>query len=118
MPKLDARYTAVGRRTNEQCRQAISEILMFEVSDERLRICTVTGVDVSPDKRSAKVFYTTEKDLYEQTDKCFEQAAGYIRKLLSQRLGHWRVVPALRFYVDPSVDLGEKIAGALEKEHI
>lgn len=109
------KYTPATRRANEQVREQIANILLFDVSDPRLRMVTITGCDVSPDKRNAKIYYTTEKDKYDEVSKSFNSAKSYIRKLLGDRL-NWRVVPALNFYLDPSVDMGETIATALDSE--
>lgn len=105
-----------NRRANEQVREVIANILLFDVSDPRLRMVTITGADVSPDKRNAKVYYTSDKANYDEVLESLNSAKGYIRKLLGERLG-WRVVPSLRFFLDPSVDMGEIIAKAIDREH-
>lgn len=110
------RFSPGARRANSQVRETIANILLFDVSNPNLSMVTITGADVSPDKRNAKIYYTTSKDKYEQVDQNFKSAKGYIRKLLGDRLG-WRVVPALSFCLDPSVDMGEKIAEAFSKEN-
>ena len=88
----------------------------MDVSDPRLRMVTITGADVSPDKRNAKIYYTANKEQYEDIENSFSSAKGYIRKLLGDRL-QWRVVPAINFYLDPSVDMGETIAAAFDREN-
>ena len=114
MVSNDYRFSPGARRANSQVREHVANILLFEVSDPALRMVTITGCDVSPDKRNAKIFYTTDKDKYDDVASAFSSAKGYIRKLLGDRLG-WRVVPALNFKLDPSVDMGESIAKAFQK---
>ena len=114
MSKEDYRFSPGARRANERVREHIANILLFDVSDPRLRNVTITGCDVSPDKRNAKVYYTTDKEKYEEVAESFEKAKGYIRKLLGDRL-EWRVVPAVNFILDASVDMGEKIAKAFNQ---
>lgn len=104
-----------NRRANEQVREGIANILLFDVADPTLSMVTITGADVSPDKRNAKIYFTASKDKYEQVQASFDKAKGYMRKLLGDRL-NWRVVPALNFYLDQSVDMGERIAKAFERE--
>lgn len=116
MANDEYRFSPGARRANEHIREQIANILLFEVSDPRLSLVTITSCDVSPDKRNAKIYYTTDKDKYEEVASSFESAKGYIRKLLGDRLD-WRVVPALNFYLDPSVDMGEQIAKAFSKEN-
>ena len=116
MSNDDYRFSPGARRANEQVREHVANILLFDVSDPRLQMVTITGCDVSPDKRNAKIYYTTDKGKYEEVAESFEKAKGFIRKLLGDRLG-WRVVPSVNFYLDPSVDMGEKIAEVFNKEN-
>ena len=116
MANDDYRFSPGARRANEQVREHVANILLFDVSDPRLQMVTITSCDVSPDKRNAKIYYTTDKDKYDEVAESFEKAKGYIRKLLGDRL-EWRVVPSVNFLLDPSVDMGEKIAKAFGKEH-
>lgn len=104
-----------SRRVNEQARQAIAEALMFEVSDPRLAMVTVTGCEVSFDRSACNVYYTTGPESYDEVQGALERAAGHIRSLLARKLS-WRTSPELRFFLDTSVDEAEKIARALEFE--
>lgn len=104
-----------SRRVNEQARQIIAETLMFEFSDPRLSMITVTGCEVSFDRSVCNVYYTTTPDSYEETEQALENAAGRLRSLLAKQLS-WRTSPELRFFLDTSVDEAEKIARALENE--
>ncbi|MBQ6391737.1 MAG: 30S ribosome-binding factor RbfA [Eggerthellaceae bacterium] len=104
-----------SRRVNEQARQVIAETLMFEISDPRLRMVTVTGCEVSFDRSACNVYYTTSPDLYEETQEAFAKAKGHIRSVLAKKLS-WRTSPELRFFVDKTVDEAERIARALEVE--
>ena len=104
-----------SRRVNEQARQVIAETLMFEFSDPRLALVTVTGCEVSFDRAACNVHYTTEPDRYEEAQEALEHASGRLRSLLAKKLS-WRTSPELRFFLDKSVDEAEKIARALERE--
>jgi len=104
-----------NRRVNEQARQVIAETLMFEFSDPRLSMITVTGCEVSFDRSVCNVYYTTNRDSYEETQEALSNAAGRLRSLLAKKLS-WRTSPELRFFLDASVDEAEKIARALEHE--
>ena len=86
MGDVDYRFTPSARRANSQVREQIANILLFDISDPRLRMVTVTGCDVSPDKRNAKIYYTAGKDKYEEVEQSFSNGKGYIRKLLGDRL--------------------------------
>ena len=106
---------ASSRRVNEQARQVIAETLMFEISDPRLSMVTVTGCEVSFDRSVCNVYYTATPGSYEEVQEAFEKAGGRIRSLLARKLS-WRTSPELRFFIDKSVDEAEKIARALENE--
>ena len=106
---------ASSRRVNEQARQVIAEILMFEISDPRLNLVTITGCEVSFDRSVCNVYYTAERDSYTAVQSAFEKAAGRIRTLMGRKLT-WRVAPELRFFLDNSVDQAERIAVAIEAE--
>ncbi|ACV21978.1 30S ribosome-binding factor RbfA [Slackia heliotrinireducens] len=101
-----------NRKTNEQAREILANILLFEVSDPRLSMVTITGCEVSFDRSYCNVFYTAEPGTYEGAAAGFEAAKGRIRSLMGRSLS-WRVTPELRFLLDPSVDEAERIARAL-----
>lgn len=104
-----------NRRVNEQAREVISEILLFEISDPRLDIVTITGVEVSYDRSVANVYYSTEPSRYTEVAQAFSAAAGRIRSLMAKKLS-WRVAPELRFHLDESVDNAERITRALSAD--
>ena len=109
------KQNASNRRVNEQARQVIAETLMFEISDPRLRMVTITGCEVSFDRSVCNVYFTSSPDTYDDAQEAFKKAGGRIRSILAKKLS-WRTSPELRFFVDPSVDEAERIARALEAE--
>ena len=84
-----------NRKVNEQAREILANILLFEVSDPRLRMVTLTGCEVSFDRSVCNVYYATEPDRYEEVAAGFAAAAGRIRGLMGKELS-WRVTPAIR----------------------
>ena len=112
------KQSASNRKVNEQAREVIASILLFDVSDPRLHLVTITGCEVSYDRSVCNVYYTTDPERYAGAQAAFEAAAGHIRSLMAKKLS-WRVAPELRFYVDTSVDQAEAISQALnsEREH-
>ena len=103
-----------NRKVNEQAREIIAQILLFEVSDPRLDLVTIVSCDVSYDRSVCKVFYSTEPDRYDEVEAAFAAASGRIRAMMAKDLS-WRVTPELRFYLDTSVDEAERIAAALHR---
>ncbi len=104
-----------NRKVNEQAREVIASILLFDIADPRLVLVTITGCEVSYDRSVATVFYTTDPEDYAQAEAAFAQAKGRIRSLMAKKLS-WRVAPELRFRLDTSVDEAESIAIALAAE--
>ena len=109
------KQSSSNRRVNEQAREVISEILLFEISDPRLDMVTITGVEVSYDRSVANVYYSTEPSRYSEVAQAFNAAAGRIRSLMAKKLS-WRVAPELRFHLDESVDNAQRIAEALSAD--
>ncbi len=104
-----------SRKVNEQAREVIASILLFDISDPKLSLVTITGCEVSFDRSVCNVYYSAEKERYDQVAEAFTRASGRIRSLMARRLS-WRVAPELRFMLDRSVDTAERIAGALARE--
>ena len=109
------KQSSSNRRVNEQARELIASALLFDISDPRLAMVTITGCEVSYDRSYCNVFYTTDAKNYEAAARAFESAGGRIRTLMSKRLS-WRVAPELRFMLDSSVDQAERIEIALRRE--
>ncbi len=108
-----------GRRTErlaDLIREEVSRLLIKEIKDPRIGMITVTGVEVSRDIRTAKVFYTVGADgtARKEAQKGLESAAGFIRSSLAAGLTIRRV-PELTFIYDKSSDYGEKIDRILEE---
>ena len=103
------KQSSSNRKVNEQAREVIAGILLFEISDPRLELVTITGCEVSYDRSVCNVFYTTEPDRYEDVAAAFQKASGRIRSLMARKLS-WRIAPELRFLLDKSVSALERDA--------
>lgn len=93
----------------------IAQTLLFEISDPRLSLVTVTGCEVSYDRSVCNVYYTVEPDRYDEVAEAFKAASGRIRSIMARELS-WRVAPELRFMLDKSVDEAERISSALARD--
>jgi ribosome-binding factor A len=103
-------------RVAEQIRHETAQILQWELKDPRIRSVTCTRVHVSGDLGVAKVYVSVLGDEAEQrqTMKALQKATGYVRHLLSQRLG-LRVSPEVRFIFDPSVEYSIRLEKILDE---
>jgi ribosome-binding factor A len=103
----------MSRRT-EQVAEAIKEdvsiLIQREIKDPRLGFVTVTRVEVTPDLKLAKVFFSTigDEEVRKQSLKVLKGAAGFLRRELSHQLT-LRYTPELYFYFDAALEQGEKI---------
>lgn len=104
-----------SRRVNEQAREVIANILLFDMTDPRFSLVTITGCEVSFDRSVCNVYYTTEPSRYLEVAEAFAKGTGRIRSLMAKQLS-WRVAPELRFILDSSVDQAERIADALARD--
>lgn len=102
-----------SRRTNEQARVKLANILLFEISDPDLALVTITGVEVSVDKSYLRAYVSCDAERYDEVEAALTRAKGRIRSLLGRSLG-WRVTPELDFRIDTTTDEAERISRALE----
>ena len=107
------KQTPTTRRLGEQLREKLGYILLFEISDPRLDLVTLTGVEVAQDRSFARIFVSCEPDRYDEALNALNSAKGRIRSLLARSLD-WRVTPELAFQIDRSTDEAERIGKALE----
>lgn len=107
------KQTQATRRLGEQLREKLGYILLFEVSDPRLDLVTLTAVEVTVDRSFARVFVSCDASRYDEVMEALASAKGRIRSLLARSLD-WRVTPELDFRIDHSTDEAERITRALE----
>ncbi len=102
-------------RVGDLIRRELSHLLLRETKDPRLRDVVVTAVQVSPDLRYARVFFTAGTgDADRQTQIAgLQAAAGFLRSHLGRSL-RLRYAPELAFEVDDSVDRSLHIAALLK----
>jgi ribosome-binding factor A len=112
-------------------RETVAEELE-RLSDPRLGLVTVTGVDVSPDLRHATVYYsalvatgrraggepvpTASDDTREATQAALRAAAPHLRASLGRQV-RLKYVPELVFREDPAVAQGERVDEILRDLH-
>lgn len=106
---------ARARRVGDRIQEELAEILQREVSDPRLAMVTVTGVDVDRELGYATIFVTTvDAERREEVLEGFASARGFLRSALAARIP-LRSFPQLRFRYDASADEGARIEDLLER---
>lgn len=97
-------------------REALAEIVGFELEDPRVEAVTVTDVRVADDLRDAKVFVLIEGDEAEikAALKALKHAAPYIRQQVGLSL-NLRHAPHLYFMRDTVEEQAARIESVLQE---
>src|SRR6185295_3636670 len=97
-------------------REVVSIAILTELKDPRVRDVTVTGVDVSPDMRVAKVNVSIMgADPKQQlTLRGLQSAAGFLQSKVGKRI-ETRYTPRLEFVLDLGVKRSIEIARILRE---
>jgi len=103
-----------AKRVAIRIREEISDVLLRRVRDPRIGFVTITDVDVSPDLRQAKIYYSivgseAERD---QAAEGLNSARGFIKRELASRL-QLKFMPDIEFAYDRSLEYGQKIDSLL-----
>jgi ribosome-binding factor A len=106
-------------RVADLLRAELSDLLLRSVHDPRIRLVSVTGIDVSPDLRHAvvKVSVLGSDEERDATVEALRHARGFLRSELAHRLRTMRVTPELIFELDRGAEHSQKIAELLESLH-
>jgi ribosome-binding factor A len=96
----------------------IADILLKRIRDPRVNRLTVTGVKMSDDLRTAKIFFVElgEDSCSPETLEGLQKAVGFIKKELGKRL-KLRYVPDIIFKQDTSFAYGSRIDKLISEIH-
>lgn len=100
-------------RVAQDLRDRLGRILALRVRDPRLRLLTVTDVELSPDFGVARVFYRTPGEPSD-AEHALARARPFIRRCLAEGLP-LRRVPELDFRIDRSIEHGERVEEILRE---
>jgi len=105
-------------RVADLIRREMMDILMRRMRDPRLSFISVTGVEVSGDLSSAKIWLSSLDGVEKRAEivKVLTHAVPYLRRELAPRLG-LRDVPELRFAYDESIERGARVEDLLRRIH-
>jgi ribosome-binding factor A len=104
-----------SQRVGDLIREEVAEIIMYRLKDPRIGFVTVTGVDMTPDMKMAKVYVSVLKEEdRELTLDILNSSKSFIRSLLAKRL-RMKVIPTVEFRFDTSIEYGYKIDKLLKE---
>lgn len=102
-------------RVSDLLRAELSDLILREIKDPRIRLVSLTGVEVTSDLRRAIVRVSALGDDTEREEavEALRHARGFLRTELSRRL-RTRVTPELVFELDRGAEHSQKISDLLE----
>ncbi|HSW92781.1 MAG TPA: 30S ribosome-binding factor RbfA [Gammaproteobacteria bacterium] len=101
------------QRINDLIQTTLAEIIQREATDLHLGMITLTGVNVSHDLASAKIFVSVlEEDNASRVLVALNNAAKFLRYELANAV-ELRVTPELKFIYDDSSVRGSRITSLI-----
>jgi ribosome-binding factor A len=97
-----------SQRVGDRIREELARLLSEEVRDPGVGFVTITGVDLSPDMRNARVHVSALGKSEETVLRALRRATPFLRRGLARRAG-LRFTPELRFAIDPSIAQGSRV---------
>jgi len=109
-------YSRVSR-VNHLIQEVLAEEIEL-IDDDDLVMVTVTGCDVSPDLRHAKVFVSAfgDSDKRDRAISALQKNKGKLKRAMSAST-RMKFLPELHFLADPSIDIGFKIEKIIKEVH-
>ena len=107
-------------RVEHALRDVLTELIASDVKDPRVRaatLVTVTKVELNVDMAVANVYVSVVGDdaVADGVLAGLAKAAGFLRGPAARRLALQRA-PELRFHLDATVDMSEKLAAILRED--
>jgi ribosome-binding factor A len=95
--------------------ETVAEILRREVKDPRVEGVTLTGVDITPDLKLAKIYFSTLQPAHHEDALAgLKSAVGYIKRQIATRL-QLRHTPELRFLYDTTLEKANRLESLLRQ---
>jgi ribosome-binding factor A len=109
MPKEYSRTQRLG----EQIRRELSVLVQNEINDPGMGMVSFTAVKLSRDLSHATIYcMVMNQDEKKDTLQALQRAAGFLRKKLAAEI-HARIVPALKFVYDESLERGIQLTALI-----
>ena len=105
-----------SQRVADLVRSELSVLILTEAHDPELRKATITDVEMPPDLKSARVYFSclggdAER---EKVGEALRGAAGYLRREIGRRC-QLRYAPELFFVSDRSLERGARVEELLHQ---
>jgi ribosome-binding factor A len=105
-----------NRKIEAELQRALAEIIARELKDPRVGNVTISAVDMAPDMRTARVYFTPFASPHpvEEVRAGLTRAAGFLRGAVTRRLG-LRYAPRLQFVFDDAFDKAAALTGLINQ---
>ena len=106
-----------AQRVADLIQKTLAQMLLEDMSDDRFRLVTITGVNVSRDLSYAKIYVSVlldEDDKIKQTVEALNRNAKALRYHLAHQVD-LRIAPELKFVYDESTAHGFRISSLIDK---
>src|SRR4030043_199208 len=105
-------------RIAERIRQELSEIILMQSGDPRLRGVMVTDVEVDRELAYAEIYVCTIEGIQQSQEVLagLDHAQGFLRSDLAHRM-ELRTFPKLRFHWDPTLEHADEIERLFKSIH-
>ena len=102
------------QRVSDRIKRELSEMLIFELSDPRLKGIYITDVNIDREMAYANIYISALEGSARAKEALagFDSASGFIRRILAGRVD-LRSFPQLRFHWDPTPEQADHIEGIL-----
>jgi ribosome-binding factor A len=97
-------------RVAERIQAILSELLLREVADPRLKHVTVTDVSLDPELMFADVYVNAlaDESRHDEVMAGLARAQGFLRREVGKRM-RLRTLPELHFHWDETLERGERL---------
>ncbi len=103
-------------RLSGEVMREVSDIIRNDIKDPRIHMMTsVTGAEVAPDLKTAKIYISVlgSDEEFEDTMTGLKKAAGFVRKELAHKM-NLRYTPEITFLPDKSIEYGIKMSSMID----
>ena len=99
----------------EEIHKNLSKIIGMSLKDPRVRMLTITSVEVSSDFRVAVVYFSVlgGREESQRTEQGLSSSRSFLRKKLGS-LSRLRRIPELQFRYDESLDKSDRLTELIE----
>ncbi len=105
-------------RVGEQIKKEVSEIVQRQLKDPQLGFVTITGVELTDDLKTAKIFYSVlgNQESKKNSELALNRARNFVQAEIGKRI-RIRNTPQISFKYDGSIEYGARIEELIRKIH-